>query len=284
MSVSDELFEVARRFERAAAPGGDPKVSRPIQARVDAANRVAAAHSGSWLGYHSRVYQEKLEARPGAVFDNQWGLTRYDLGDSRGTRGEFDPEVVRAHIRSASGEADFGAIEQAARASYQLFDEARSELVSTLHAYDAGPDSYLGKLLEEAEKLDSLSERDALLAFRPSGQFMTRDTVAITAGVQTPPHIEVLAEMVELTTVFDAAGRGRDIASRAASHIERIERRRARSGRVGTTVFIGHGRSPLWRELKDFGTPACAERSRYGSAAGSGMRGGSRSTTSSADA
>ncbi len=253
MSVSDDLFEVAKRFERAAGPGSDPKVTHPIQARVDAANRAARAHSGSWLGYHSRVYQENLQARPGAVFDSQWGLTRYDLGDSRGNWGEFDPEVVKAHIRSAAGDVDFEAIEQAAKASYQLFDRAKSDLVSALHAYNAGnPDSYLGKLLAEAEKLDSLSEREALLAFRPSGKFMTHDTVVVTAGLQTPPHIQVLAEMVALTTVFDAASQGQSIASKAASHIERLEKRRTKSGRVGTNVFIGHGRSSLWRELKDF--------------------------------
>ena len=170
MSASDELFEVANRFERAAAPGGDPKVTRPIQARVDAANRAAAAHSGSWLGYQSRIYQRNLEARPGAVFDSQWGLTRYELGDSRGDWGEFDPEVIKAHIRSAAGDADFSAIEQAAKGSTQLFNQAKSDLVSTLHAYNASnPDGYLAKLLKEAEKLDSLSEGEALIAFRPSG-------------------------------------------------------------------------------------------------------------------
>ena len=253
MSTSDEIFETAQRFERAAARGSDPSVRRPIQARVDAANRAARAHSGSWLGYHARVYQQGLEARPGAVFDSQWGLTHHELGDSRGDWGEYDPGQVKAGIRSASDDADFQTAVVAARTSRSELERAKADLISILHAHTAErPDSYLSKLLGEAEKLEGLSERAALLAFRPAGQFMSGDAVAIGGGLQTPPHIEVLAELVAITTVFDAAGRGGTIARQAASHIERLAQRRTRSGRVGTNVFIGHGRSPLWRELKDF--------------------------------
>src|SRR5262249_4200268 len=38
----------------------------------------------------------------------------------------------------------------------------------------------------------------------------------------------------------------------AASHIRRIEARQKIARSVGTNIFIGHGRSPVWRELKDF--------------------------------
>ena len=38
----------------------------------------------------------------------------------------------------------------------------------------------------------------------------------------------------------------------AGSHLARRQRQVRRSEIVGTNVFIGHGRSPIWRELKDF--------------------------------
>ncbi|MGH3839348.1 MAG: TIR domain-containing protein [Pseudonocardiaceae bacterium] len=43
-------------------------------------------------------------------------------------------------------------------------------------------------------------------------------------------------------------------ARRAADHIDRLSQRPEASGdrQRGTRVFIGHGRSPQWRELKDF--------------------------------
>jgi predicted nucleotide-binding protein len=43
-----------------------------------------------------------------------------------------------------------------------------------------------------------------------------------------------------------------DIAKKAASHLERKSRKRKAMDRIGTNVFIGHGRSHAWRDLKDF--------------------------------
>jgi predicted nucleotide-binding protein len=39
---------------------------------------------------------------------------------------------------------------------------------------------------------------------------------------------------------------------RAFSHLERTEKRQAKTERIGTNVFIGHGRSKEWKDLKDF--------------------------------
>lgn len=39
---------------------------------------------------------------------------------------------------------------------------------------------------------------------------------------------------------------------RAFSHVERLENKLAKTDRIGTNVFIGHGRSKEWKDLKDF--------------------------------
>jgi predicted nucleotide-binding protein len=41
-------------------------------------------------------------------------------------------------------------------------------------------------------------------------------------------------------------------AREAASHLKRTEMRAKKSELIGTNIFLGHGRSLLWRELKDF--------------------------------
>jgi predicted nucleotide-binding protein len=61
-----------------------------------------------------------------------------------------------------------------------------------------------------------------------------------------------LAEIGEVRHAFDVCGTARDIARKAASHLQRKDRLRRRTETVGTNVFIGHGRSNAWRELKDF--------------------------------
>ncbi|MBY3359224.1 nucleotide-binding protein [Rhizobium laguerreae] len=86
----------------------------------------------------------------------------------------------------------------------------------------------------------------------PKGQIMTRDTTALGQGTIAPPHMLVRAEAVAIERTFEICRLAAAIAKKAASHIERRERRSRRESKVGTDVFIGHGRSLLWRELKDF--------------------------------
>jgi predicted nucleotide-binding protein len=71
-------------------------------------------------------------------------------------------------------------------------------------------------------------------------------------GKLVPPHTEVLAEVTAIAHTFNICKAAADIASKAASHLERKNRKKIVADRIGTNVFIGHGRSTVWRELKDF--------------------------------
>ena len=62
----------------------------------------------------------------------------------------------------------------------------------------------------------------------------------------------VLAEVLALRSPTLACGELGDMARKAGSHLSRKRRQQRKSDIVGTNVFIGHGRSPVWRELKDF--------------------------------
>jgi predicted nucleotide-binding protein len=76
--------------------------------------------------------------------------------------------------------------------------------------------------------------------------------IAMGQGSQMPPHVEILAEITAIQHAFMNCKSAAVIAAKAASHLEHKSRRRVAASRVGTNVFIGHGRSPAWRELKDF--------------------------------
>ena len=75
---------------------------------------------------------------------------------------------------------------------------------------------------------------------------------AITAGLQLAPHQQVIAQIAALQVPADLAGQLSQIARKAGSHMERKQKSMWREQRIGTNIFIGHGRSLLWRELKDF--------------------------------
>lgn len=97
-----------------------------------------------------------------------------------------------------------------------------------------------------------MSKSGVAQRWAPKGQIMTRDMIAMGQGTKVPPHIDILAEVTAIRHSFGICKAAADISTRAASHLERKSRKKAVAGRVGTNVFIGHGRSTAWRELKDF--------------------------------
>src|SRR5271170_3209709 len=100
-----------------------------------AAEAIGHAFSGSWLGYHSRVYYEGFRRPPpGANFSQEWGFGGYpDLGHgSRGTWREFDPEEVKSAIYQRADSPDLGPARTAAADAAGVFDKAKAEVVSIL--------------------------------------------------------------------------------------------------------------------------------------------------------
>src|SRR5258708_29446247 len=97
-----------------------------------------------------------------------------------------------------------------------------------------------------------LSKFDYAASAQPRGRFMTRDMHAVQRGFETPPHIAVIAEVCAIECVTDSCRELAKVAKRAASYIDTRERHPRDERKIGTNVFIGHGRSQLWRDLKDF--------------------------------
>lgn len=253
MQDSDELLAAAVEFEKVAALGNATEIRSTIQAIIDSCNKVHEAFSGSWLGYHAKVYQRDLQVRPGARFDSQWGLR--EMSFASGTTGpwaQYDRSVVRNAIFQRAGHS-LEAISDRVDASERDFARIKGTALSILSNFlTEWDDSFLSKLKSDLEKVKIFSTREATLMYQPSGQFMTADTEAVSGGVVTPAHFEVLGEAGAMATVFSAAQQAADIVRQAASHVDRMARKAQRDDRIGTNVFIGHGRSPMWRELKDF--------------------------------
>ena len=84
-------------------------------------------------------------------------------------------------------------------------------------------------------------------------QAMSRDSAAINQGFHLAPHEVVRIQARALELPFERANELITQIRRAVDHIDRITQAPpTRARQVGTNVFIGHGRSLLWRELKDF--------------------------------
>jgi hypothetical protein len=172
---------------------------------------------------------------------------------SRGDWREYDREFVNTHIYTLAGMPSLGDAEVAAKKASEAFEAAQSEIVSILHTELQGDeDRFLEKLKKEIEELRPMSATDVAQHLSPKGQIITRDTVTLGQGTQVPPHMSVLAEVIAIRHSFGICRAGGEIATKAASHLERKSRRQKHVERIGTNIFIGHGRSHVWRDLKDF--------------------------------
>lgn len=256
MNSFEELFEISTVLKQAAESFEDESVAKNFDALSQSLAKVERSFSGSWLGYHSRVYYEGLEpAPPGAHFSQEWGLGGdgwLGLG-SKGEWYEFDSEYVKAEILSRAGNPDVDHLRNIARKVGTAFQSGKSELLSILSAeLEERDDNFISKLKDDLEGLEVVLKDGVIRRLRPSGQIMTRDTTALGQGIRTPPHFELRAELIALENSIGICKGASDVAAKAASHLQRRRFRKKASERVGTNVFIGHGRSQAWRELKDF--------------------------------
>jgi predicted nucleotide-binding protein len=218
------------------------------------ANEAGKAWSGSWLGYHSRVYYNDFQpVPPGARFNQEWGLaatySRETIGDWR----EYDFDSAYGAITSTGAPKTIKDLQKLASQAKEQTEEIRETLISIIQAALSNvEDAYLDSLNKDAQKCVAHSVSDFVNHVRPSGQFMSRDTVALQSGLCTPPHIHVIAELCSIDSPKNSAVNLRKIAIRLARHLENKNRAHVQKITPGTHVFIGHGRSYLWKDVKDF--------------------------------
>lgn len=248
MSLSKELFQIVDELRIIVQYKELIRLSELIKPRVKVIESVKKAHSGSWIGYHANVYQNELEHSLGAYFDHRWGFE----GERAGEWTEYDPDTVKRFITSQSGSYDFSSIVQKAAEFEDQFEELKSTAISIIETYLVGKDdAFLARKRDEIELIKPLSASDLVQLYRPN-QTGCSDSRALNSGYVVPPHVEMTAELNSLLTVFSSAKQMKSKLGQAASHLERLSGAVRVRERIGTNVAIGHGRSPLWRELKDF--------------------------------
>ena len=107
---------------------------------------------------------------------------------------------------------------------------------------------------DAVEKLSVRHPQEIARQFIGGGQVFSRDGTAMTQGFVVASHQSLSAlplAAMELETAIDNLEKATRL---SAAHVARLHERQkpVMTTNKSTTVCIGHGRSPLWRELKDF--------------------------------
>lgn len=251
MSVTEQLQRIIEKLP------DEPKIKfDELEKIIKEADRVGKSWSGSWLGYQSRVYYVNFSTPPtGAIFSKQHGL---DSGFSYATRGDwrqYDFDDVINYIYKKSGNIDIKKYKKQYDDYEELFEETRSNILSLIYANKSKlpkDDLFLNDRIKEIEDIKIYTERDFVDVQMPKGQFLSSDMDALSDGFRTPPHIAMIAKITALKESYSRCIDLKKEAIRLSSHIRNLEYKEVKASRVGTNIFLGHGRSHLWRELKDF--------------------------------
>lgn len=247
-----KILKIADRLDEVSA-----KNPSKLLARLEAtASDVGKAWSGSWLGYQSRVYYKGMQpVPPGARFSKEWGLMElHSIEATIGDWEEYDFDELVKLIKKKSGVRNLAAIKKESAIVATLFEELHAQLMSILTSIqgDYNGDRFLEGLIEKIEKQKIYDYNEVVTSLRPTGSFFSRDMAAVQGGYIAAPHIAVFAEAIAAKMPYITCGTVQKYARRVASHIENLRKKTDGLARVGTNVFIGHGRSFAWRELKDF--------------------------------
>ncbi|KAF0165630.1 MAG: hypothetical protein FD157_1257 [Rhodocyclaceae bacterium] len=250
MTDVDDLLSAAEKLSAASSRLADPEFIGLLDRVRSVIDRFKMASSGSWLGYHANVYYTDFAPPvPGDHFSQEWGL----MHGKSGWR-EYDEGVVVAAIMKEAGDPDLVGILASAKPTVEVFEQTQPVVISRLTraAATRKDDNFIKDLVDKAGRIKLLDEEDLLNQWAPRGQVMTRDMAALNAGRRPPPHASVAAKVGVAELPYLACKELGKLAAQAADHLSYEAKREHSAARIGSRIFIGHGQSPLWKNLKDF--------------------------------
>ena len=242
MKHAEELTEIAGRLETAARLRD--RYADGLNSVSKAADGVARSFSGYWR-YGTPIYCRNFELFHGGqrISDGYTDLTRTRFA-------MYENKVVAKYIEELANFPDIEFARTSAYSAVQVFNREKEEAISVLELeLSHGSDPFLYRIKRAVENVEPPSELD-----RRRWPEVIADLSLAKDGLEVPPHVPVKTEIESINHSFQICDAAARLCLNAASHLQRKSgtKSSAASSRVGTKVFIGHGRSLAWRELKDF--------------------------------
>jgi predicted nucleotide-binding protein len=253
MTTADDLIDIADSASEVLQAMREPARTRELAALKRVSEEVASAWSGSNWGYHASVYTANLLPKPpNAQFNPEWGLMEsWPIHQPDRIWTLFDGGVVQAEILRHAGPSDLFARREEITAFRKRLDALRENAISALTADGASNDSFLHRKLHEIEDIEGHDVVPVLKKMYKLSSF-SRDSQAMTQGPQPAPHQTIMAIPFASKLVEDGLEQLEQACRDCARHLGRGKAATQEKVATGGAIFIGHGRSPLWRELKDF--------------------------------
>lgn len=253
-SISEELDAISASLKN--IEGQETAAFKSsIGSLVSVTSEIDKSWCHSWLGYHSCVYYEGFQSPPaGAIFSSEWGFE--ELYAIPGTTGDWTiykyDDVIQYIFKKASN-PNTTMIDKVSSEVKLKFEEFQENIISCISIYlSKNEDDFVNQKLDIIKKLICFSRDQIIQTLMPKGQLMSRDARAVTAGIQCPPHLAIQAYAIAAAGPFKHILELLGIIKLLSSHILRSESVSQTRIVKGNRVFIGHGKSRQWKDLKDF--------------------------------
>ena len=252
--LSDDLSHIIDRLDQIADRDKKVEIEDLLKQLANAAVKIGKTWCGSPLGYHANVFYDGLNTPPqGAFFDSEHGLMDAFGNRTIGNWKQFDPDYVREIIYDYANNPDMDMLREFSTNATMIFDDCKLNILSILQVtVNEHNDIFLDTLRKKIDELSIVSRANAEKAFLPHGEFLSREPGIFNQSRQLPPHLQVLSEVGAIKSALDMVLELSGIVKQVKSHISRRKNNQERTTITRTKVFLGHGRSPVWRELKDF--------------------------------
>ncbi len=255
--MTDDLQRISDYCTKAAAGFDAPEVVSARDRLLGACDRLERAWSESWIGYQSCVYKRNfLPREPGDYFDSEWGFESLLDARNRGDWKEFDFEAVENEIiRRAGGDSVIHALKQAGKAGEEAFDAMKGETLPMLEAaLTSHGDEFFAKQRDAISELEGkISSSNYIEAIAPRS-LRSRDQRAINGGRKCPPHAALQALVLEQMSPADQLKKLGTICKQVIIYAQKRLPKKGRTMEIGNQrgpIFIGHGASDTWKDLKD---------------------------------
>ncbi|EPI8558041.1 TIR domain-containing protein [Vibrio fluvialis] len=251
----EELLTISQKCKEASTQFESSGFDKETFALEEVIRKVERASSNSWLGYQANVYYVDFNIpKPGDHFSKEWGLKDTFVNRVSDNWIEYNPENVKEYIFEKSGVSENTKFAEVAYQTGKLFDSMKDELSSllTILLEDTKSEVIEG-YRDEVKKIEShFSQQSLLQAAKPRGQFISRDSLAMSQGFIAPPHITVKSWLYSLKSYFSQIEELSKFAERTATYLRQKYREKVPEKIIHGKVFVGHGRSPIWRDLSHF--------------------------------
>lgn len=281
MSHYKGLFQIARQLDK-YADYETPELDRLLEA----IEIVEKSWSGSWLKSESDYYNRNFEPTSEVYGEKtEYGHPRGAYSFPSAEWRPYSISDVERYINEKSDSPSTDQYFEEGQDAITAFKKAKSSVFSLLYEnFDTENDrliqSWMGKIEEleffsESEFIGSKrlsnekatiirfaeknmqrlhniinNESNFLLAFAARSHASNQST--IKPDVESPPHVVVLAKILAIKHPFDSCKALYERIVELGEHLQNIESTFFNEGGYGTRVFIGHGRSDCWQDLREF--------------------------------